>query len=108
MYATSKEILAAFLVNSGICTSISTARNQMAPHYKTIESMHDETPSVDKSIIIRLSNRKVEGGETYIKLTKHMEKPSNMNIIPREILINEGADNRKRKNEYFRGKRQKK
>jgi hypothetical protein len=105
MYATSKTTLAAFLVNSGLISSLKNAMDQMAQHYKAIERMHDENLSVDKSKIIRLTNRNVEGGGTYVKLTKHVEKPSNMIIIPTEILINEGADKRKRFNEYQQRRR---
>ena len=99
VYASSKTILAAFLANSGTCKSIETAKNQMAQYYKNIESKQEQTPTVDTSIIIRLANRDIVGGATYFRLTKHVEKPSNMNEISKAILIDEGSVSRKRKND---------
>jgi len=80
----------------------------MAPYYKEIKNKQGQTPTVDESTIIKLVNRKVEGGVTYLRLTKHVEKPLNISVIPKEILVNEGAEYRKRSNEYQRANRQKK
>jgi hypothetical protein len=99
LYATSKSSLAAFLVNSGTCKSFEAAKKQMTQHYKDLESKREQTPTVDTSIIIRLVNSDIVGGATFFRLTKHVEKPLNMNEIPKEILINEGAEFRKRNKE---------